>query len=112
MKEIISIFSIARKSRWIIVVMMIGLVISQPAWSIQDKEVAVEIADDTQQDEVFVLESPTVAPSSHANLHHAFYEILVIEYDSGSETKEYHEITGTESFRRVLFRRVISPNAP
>ena len=109
-----SIFSIARRGQLCFIIVMTLLVVSQPAWSIQDTQKNIEVQDETtQEDEVFFLESPTIAtPAVSTQIHHVFYEIMVIEYDSDSEEKGYLEQIDDESYKRILLQRVISPNAP
>jgi hypothetical protein len=118
MKKLSSILSIIRKSQLLFVLMMIGLVFPQQTMSFPTEDVnAFEIteksATEGEQPELFILKSSSmVTPASQAPIDHVFYEIMDIEYEVEQDFDDYLSIDDGESYLKILFRQVISPNAP
>ena len=109
-----TIFISARRWAIVTVVMMALLTVAQPLLAF-DQPAQVEVSSEggDEEEASFRLDAPTISAPSQQQVHHVFYEIKVIEFDSGDEVfPEYAEIARTESYRKFLFRLVISPNAP
>lgn len=108
------IFQLTRKCAVLTVVVMAMLTVSQPLFAFDEPQ-KVEVASENGDEEEasFRLNAPTISAPSQQQVHHVFYEIMVIEFDSGNDVfPEYAEVARSESYRKFLFRQVISPNAP
>ena len=108
---------VTRKLQPIFIVIMICLVFSQQAMSLQiqmDEKQLVEVTDEDNAEEQFVLKSTSmVSPSAQTHIHHVFYEIMDIEYDTKQDQfRDFQSPIDSESYLRIIFRWVISPNAP
>jgi len=118
MKKLSSILHRVRKEQLVIVFLMICLVFSQQAMSLQIEEQGkrekAEGNDDEDSTEAFVLDSfSMLTPAVQTHINHVFYKIMDIEYDTVKDHfKEFPSKIDPESYLKILFRRVISPNAP
>ncbi len=78
-----------------------------------DEKQLIEVTDEKDAEEQFILESTSmVSPSAQTHIH-VFYEIMDIEYDTKQDQfRDFQSPIDSESHLRILFRWVISPNAP
>lgn len=65
------------------------------------------------EDATFTIDFSLIASAFQANLVHVFYEIMDIELDQEGDAKDFGAIAEIPNrLRKVLFRLVISANAP
>jgi hypothetical protein len=104
------------------------LVLAQQAHSIPlfDQEIkysddsGLESANNTTEDEEddsekthVAIDLSLISSNVQCNIHHVFYEIMDIEYNiEGEKNNIYQENIDSDSHLKILFRKVISPNAP
>lgn len=69
--------------------------------------------DDSGQATMISVDQDIIASGVQFNVNHVFYEIMNIEQDEEDDTFESAAINSVpDDFQKVLFRQVISPNAP
>ncbi len=111
-----------RRNGLIIIVFMMLLVLTQQAYSSYPIVCQTEVSRDNQDADqdtnnesrpVISIDQSLMSPGMQVNLVHAFYEIMIIEMDQESDRTWYtirHELP--DKFMKILFRQVISANAP
>ncbi len=128
MEKLIFILKTARTNRLLITMLLTLLVFTQQAHSTQlyqngfesfdgsrwemDSDKSNEEDSDSKETTVAINHSLMSSPVQ-GNVPHVFYEIMDIEYDiEGEGYNIYQEIIDPDAHLRILFRKVISPNAP
>ena len=104
------------------------LVLAQQAHSIQLFDQAIKYSDDCNwesanktaegeegnSEKTFVsIDHSLISSNVQVNIHHVFYEIMDIEYNiEGEKNNVYQENIDSDTHLKILFRKIISPNAP
>lgn len=122
MDTLLKISFYTRSNGLVFIVFMMLLVVTQQAYSsytiacqteeTQDEQDADQDTDSESQ-QVISIDQLLISSGMQVNLVHVFYEIMIIELDQESDRSWYairHELP--DRFMKILFRQVISANAP
>ena len=128
MEKLIFIFKSAKINRLIITILLTLLVFAQQAHSARLYCLDIERLDtsgwesnaeksdgeDSESKETTIAINYSLMSSPvQSNVHHVFYEIMDIEFDvEGEGFNVFQELIDPDAHLRILFRKVISPNAP
>ena len=105
----------------VLVVILAMMIFAQQTYLNPPDSFSENIEDSSQQanDEesrpltVFDIDQNLIASNIQLNVNHIFYEIMAIEHDEVMD--HFGEVGTTKSpddYHKILFRQVISPNAP
>ena len=111
-----------RRNGLVFIVFMMLLVVTQQVYSSYPITCQTEVSQDEQDADrntdnesrpVISIDKSLISSGMQVNLVHVFYEIMIIELDQESDRSWYairHELP--DRFMKILFRQVISANAP
>ncbi len=122
MDTLLKISFYTRNNGLVFIVFMMLLVVTQQAYSsypiacqteeTQDEQDADQDTD-SESRQVISIDQLLISSGMQVNLVHVFYEIMIIELDQESDRSWdaiHHELS--DRFMKILFRQVISVNAP
>ncbi len=128
MEKLKFIFRVVRSNSLVITMLLAFLVLAQQAHSIQLFDQEIEYSDDSCMDSAknttdddeddsektsVAIDHSLISPNVQSNIHHMFYEIMDIEYNiEGEKNNIYKENIDYDTHLKILFSKVISPNAP
>jgi len=121
MKKLSSYISTLQAKSSIVAGLIVFLLFSQQIHYQQEQiKVKVEVSssedgenDDSEHATMISVDQDIIASGIQFNVNHVFYEIMNIEQDEEDDTFESAEIKSVPNdFHKILFRQVISPNAP
>ena len=128
MEKLKFIFRLVRSNSLVITMLLAFLVLAQQAHSSQlfgqeiaysddsgreSTENATDDEDGDSEETSLSINHSLISSNIQSNIHHMFYEIMDIEYDiEGEENNFYQEKIDPDTHLKILFRKVISPNAP
>lgn len=128
MEKIKFIFRAVRSNSLVITMLLAFLVLAQQAHHIQSFDQEIKYSDDSalesgnntteaeedDSEKTYVsIDLSLISSNVQSNIHHVFYEIMDIKYNiEGEKNNVYQENINSNSHQKILFRKVISPNAP